>query len=360
MKFENKNILVISPEAWDAHHVSKHHYSKELARRRNNVYFLNPPSARSTELIEKNLYVVCFPGHFKGLKFFPRIVRSTFIKNDLLKLQDYLNVEFNVIWNFDSSRFYDLSAISKDIVKICHLVDLSESYNRERLASTSDICLTVSLPIEKELKKWNYRTFNINHGVSSPAQLESDVNLPGDNEIKAIYIGNLNIPYLDHQLAKQLVIANPSVDFIFIGGYSPDNPLKKITRSNIFLLGKVKSSTLASYLDQAEMLLVLYDAYNYEDQVANSHKILEYLLSGKVIISTRSKDYDNSELIQMVKDKADYLKLFDSVKERLDYFNNPEMVKLRKNFALQFTYDKQIERIENIINEMYLGKDSNK
>src|SRR5579862_3671957 len=38
-----KTILVISPQAWGDMLISKHHYALELARRGNQVYFLNPP-----------------------------------------------------------------------------------------------------------------------------------------------------------------------------------------------------------------------------------------------------------------------------------------------------------------------------
>ena len=38
-----KDILIISPESWDEHSVSKHHYAMTLAARGSSVFFLNPP-----------------------------------------------------------------------------------------------------------------------------------------------------------------------------------------------------------------------------------------------------------------------------------------------------------------------------
>ena len=39
--FENKTILLISPETWGPVKVSKHHYANYLAKA-NQVYFFNP------------------------------------------------------------------------------------------------------------------------------------------------------------------------------------------------------------------------------------------------------------------------------------------------------------------------------
>ncbi len=45
-------ILLISPEPWDAHAVSKHHYARTLASQGHRVLFLDPPepSRRSLSL----------------------------------------------------------------------------------------------------------------------------------------------------------------------------------------------------------------------------------------------------------------------------------------------------------------------
>ena len=44
------SILIISPEAWNGHFVSKHHYAVSLANRGYKVYFLNPPSNLLSEI----------------------------------------------------------------------------------------------------------------------------------------------------------------------------------------------------------------------------------------------------------------------------------------------------------------------
>lgn len=51
--FNNKTILIISPEPWGKMMISKHHYALELAKLGNEVYFLNPPNNNS---IKKKTY----------------------------------------------------------------------------------------------------------------------------------------------------------------------------------------------------------------------------------------------------------------------------------------------------------------
>ena len=46
----NKAILILSPQAWGNMLLAKHHYAIELAKRGNDVYFLNPPDNRHWSL----------------------------------------------------------------------------------------------------------------------------------------------------------------------------------------------------------------------------------------------------------------------------------------------------------------------
>ncbi len=72
-------ILIISPEPWDAHFVSKHHYACELARRGHQVLFCGPPEARGPIRLEPvtdapgDLHVVRAPRVARGLRFMPSV-----------------------------------------------------------------------------------------------------------------------------------------------------------------------------------------------------------------------------------------------------------------------------------------------
>ncbi len=45
--------------------------------------------------------------------------------------------------------------------------------------------------------------------------------------------------------------------------------------------------------------------------------------------------------------------IFQKVISNLDYYNSPELQRKRKEYALDNTYEKQIQRIEKIISENF-------
>ena len=128
----NKNILLISPEPWGELMVSKHHYALELANR-NKVFFLNPPGHREgLGQVSDNLVVVDFVSKIRGIRMLPQLLGAKLIARDLKILEDLVQVKFDIIWNFDPSRFFDLSAI-KQVLRIAHIVDLNQDFQRVRL-----------------------------------------------------------------------------------------------------------------------------------------------------------------------------------------------------------------------------------
>ncbi len=348
-----KNILIISPEHWDYNKVSKHHYARTLSERGNNVFFLNPTNSRfRKKRIHSNLFSVDFPHHAKGIRWLGKWIRSLCIRRDFGQLEKSLGTSIDIIWNFDSSRFYDLSLIKSSVLRICHLVDLNQDFQRASLARSSDVCFGNSNPIIDILLNYNSRVFKINHGVKINSASNKLMNLPGSNRIKAVYSGNLDIKYLDIPLLVNLVKKHERVDFLFVGNYQRDNPLTKLGNSNVHLLGQMPSEALIDIYDKADLLLVIYDCEKYLLQLANPHKIMEYLASGKTVIATKTLEYLDSELIEMTSSREDFYGKFGKVIDNLDEYNNPQRRKKRIDFAMDNSYERQIERIEKILNTL--------
>ena len=90
--------------------------------------------------------------------------------------------------NFDSSRFFDLRLVS--YLKITHIVDLNQNFQRNRLAQSSDFCFATSSFILESLKRYNSGAFFINHGYSVRSVESIKKN---DNKVHVGYIGNLAI-----------------------------------------------------------------------------------------------------------------------------------------------------------------------
>ena len=359
MKLTNKNILIISPEPWDHIFISKHHYAIHLGRRGNKVYFLNPPST-SNEIVKtdyKNVHQVNYKGFPRGLRFFPSFLQKRMINKVFKEVENLINIKFDIVWSFDNSVFYNFSALPADTIKISHIVDLNQNFQTKIAAETANICFGVCTPIVKRLAAYNKNTYFINHGCY-PSLPGKEVSLPGSNSIKAFYAGNLNIGYIDWRLFKEVIVENKNVDFILAGPWFQGSLREDILSfSNVYYMGLLKSEELKDFYATANVLLLLYRADEYSDQLSNSHKMMEYLASGKMIVATFTSEYELLEkegLIAMSKKNDDFLQIFNDTLANLAMWNAEEKQLARKAFALENTYDKQINRIEELI------KDENK
>ena len=363
MKLTNKTILLISPEAWGSNFVSKHHYATTLAVRGNRIFFLNPPGKRfGIKNIDKNLFVLDYRPSWRGLARMPDWLSARIIAKEIQKLEKFCGVYFDIIWNFDSSRFFNLQRLAKKL-RISHIVDLSEDKNPKLLCTTADLCLASTDFILERQKRYSANAFKLGHGVATVANPKL-VKLAGANQrVKAGYLGNLLIRYLDWELIHRLVTSHPHVDFYFAGpakasNLSNDTALpewlgKAQQQPNTYFIGELTAAELPSFLQQMDVLLLTYQAHKYKEQLANPHKLLEYLASGKVVVASWTDEYkDKRHLLEMVENNEHLPAKFKEVVANLAQYNSPEKQQARQAWALQNTYEKQIERIETIINNL--------
>lgn len=370
MEFKSKNILIISPEGWGKSFVSKHHYASELARMGNHVFFLNPPSTGFKVRQENpNLTIVDYKNKYRGLGRLPKFLSAILIKKELKSIEQSLSTNFDIIWNFDSSRFFNLSKFS-DKLRICHIVDMSENFHRDTLAQTADICFCTSDYIAKTLQPYNHEVHKIHHGYQLKTILKTthqDINLvkSGEGIVQVGYVGNLSRGCIDWDVILALVEHFPKVQFNFIGAYQPSNLarnglskeiLNKLkTAKNVHLLGAKESHLIPSYLAKFDILLCVYKMESDEDyaQHSNLHKTMEYMGSGKVIVTSYVDEYKNNlDLLQMCTKNEAIVPTFEETLKHLDNYNAPSLQAKRKAFAAANSYAKQIQKIASKISQL--------
>ncbi len=328
MELKHKTILLISPESWGDSYVSKHHYANELVKRGNDVFFLNPPSGfLSICTVETGVTVVDYNPVFRGTRFLPHVLSSYLTKIEIMRIEKTLGVSFEVIWNFDSSRFFNLSKVSRGVLKICHLVDLNQDLQRAMLAKTSDICFGTTTYITTELKKHNVNSFKIGHAYQPPITdyPEFDFKMPGNNKIKALYVGNLSMKYIDWRILLDSASTFTDVDFVFVGPDGKSNlsndrttnsdKEKIVSLSNVFFQPAIHSKYIPQLLQLADFLLIAYQEVYHKDQAA-PHKMLEYLASGKTILATYTYEFNRPNYykqLRMSRRNKDYPALFKDI-----------------------------------------------
>lgn len=361
MKLKNKSILLISTEPWGTNFVSKHHYAVTLANRRNNVFYLNPPSESESIYEEsKDLFIVNYKPKYRGLAKMPAFLSAWLIKKEISRIEKLCKSQFDIIWNFDSTSFFNLGQVGSKI-RISHIVDLSEDKNIKLLNTTYDFCISTSKFIYDRQKKYNPNSHNISHGYN-PIVNDEKFELQSNTkaQLKVGYVGNLLIKYLDWELVYSIVSLHPDVDFYFVGPYErsnlsrasiqPEHLIKTKALPNSYFTGPVKHFQIASILSQLDLLLLAYKADSFREQLANPHKLLEYLASGKVVLASWTEEYRNKlHLIEMVESNNQFLKKFEEIKQNIEFYNSRDKQKARINYALSNTYSSKIDMLEKII-----------
>jgi glycosyltransferase involved in cell wall biosynthesis len=355
-------ILLISPEAWGSNFVSKHHYAATLSKLGHKVYFLNPPSSGFKVSATKydNLFVINYLPLFRGLRKLPFFLSAWLTFFELSRLEKRVGEQFEIVWNFETSRFFNLSKVSSDKIKISHIVDYTENFNLELASATADICLGTTDYINQEQKKYATNVHKLHHGVQISAS-ECSLKLNFSKKINAAYLGNLSLKYIDWETIYQICFNHQEIGFYFIGPSGTSNlgtgagahpSFDKVKcLDNTYFPGPVPSEQVPDLLKKFDILLLVYHAARYPEQLASPHKLMEYLASGKVIVASYTDEYkDKRELLVMAGRNQGLPSLFSQVCSNLSQYNSEEKIKLRQSFALDNTYEHQINRVFSLYN----------
>ena len=374
----NKVIYLISSEYWGIMHVSKHHYALELAKRGNTVYYIEPPSLsnkgvsiQKNERVE-NLFIVSYKPVTRGKRFLPKYIYRLLIKWQVRLLKQAIGRRPDVVWSFDGFRFENLSFFRAGI-SIFHAVDFFTYDQLPEEAKTADLCLCSSPGIKQVVEKGGRPTYFINHGLNekfchlAAAELNNANNRMPGKQIQVGYIGNLLMEALDRKMMQQVIENNPGMQFHFWGqvemgkgglvGFDAPEVFEFIrflkNAANVKLYGPVPIFELYDRLTEMDMFWICWDLHKNKmwNENTNPHKILEYLSTGKPLVAHYMTTCKDLNLVDMLPDTANdnYLILFNSVAERVRKGEPIQSRKQRIEFALQNSYQKQIERIEALM-----------
>ncbi|GAB3330190.1 hypothetical protein GCM10027429_07080 [Marivirga atlantica] len=363
---KDKIILIISPQKWSEVKVSKHYYAIELTSLGNTVYFLNPPTPKLKDIKisateYESIKCIDYGGFISGIGYLPKFLRNKIFRKKLLQFEKLIVRKINIVWSFDNSVFYDFSALPSRIIKISHIVDFNQHFNIELSSRTADICLGSTRHIVKRSERFNKNSYFIHHGYLPSSnektvagnKKEINLNLPGNNKIKAGYAGNLDIKYIDWSLLEHLVNEFQNIDFVFAGPWEDEKRKKFMeSKANFFYIGKLPSNRLTNFYMLTDILIITYRYQEFPEQLANPHKMMGYLGSGKMIISTWSEEYselNEERLILMAQDKDIYTQYFGNVIDNMNLWSSNELTNRRKEYALNNTYSNQIKRVEKLI-----------
>jgi glycosyltransferase involved in cell wall biosynthesis len=362
MDFVGKKILIISPERWGINQLSKHHYAIALAQN-NKVYFLNPPSAIRevvcTQSEYENITVVDYSQRFIGLN---RLIRLSPLFNFLSRIEingllKSLPLAIDIVWSFDPFRFQNLKLFKANL-SIFHSMDFLHSQLDQFAAQSADIVLAVALPILERYKKLNSTAHFINHGVSNYYLDGEKATQTNSSTIRCGYVGNLLSFGIDHELLLDLINVNKKIEFHFIGPSTSSNLgnftsqesfIKELeSLENVKLHGQMPPIEIAKQIQAYDLFIICYYPEKVGPVASNNHKILEYLSTGKVVVSSQISTYHEiaPPLFEMVSRREDLPNRFIAVIKNLEYYNSVPLQKKRIDFAHANSYKNQIKKIE--------------
>lgn len=377
MQLSNKVILIISPQAWGKMFLAKHHYAIELARHGNEVYFLNPPQEESvvngvqicSSGIADNLFLINHKLNFPyQLKFKLKKVFHFLIKFHIKKIEASINKKIDIVWSFDLGDYYPFKFFSGNPLKLFNPID--EPLNKDGINSAKDCDLIISVTREilSKYKDINVPKHFIHHGLADEF-IGANKQIKIDNQLRFGLSGNWLRKDIDTKCLLQIIKENEDVIFELwgsykskqsnIGGESNTSVVRFIAElmvsKNVVLHGPIHPHKLAEEFKRMDGFLICYDIIKDQSKGTNYHKVMEYLSTGKVVISNNITTYTNlPDLIVMNESRVnnDELPLiFKTVISNISHYNNQSLQDLRSNFAIGNLYAKKIEEIEKLLSK---------
>lgn len=328
----------------------------------NKVWFLSPDTIihQTEEKLPPHITLVPDCYQFKGLRWLPSFLRKQIARKLIQKMQTDLQTKFDVVWNFDNSRFYDLDCFDAEIT-IHHCMDYHYNFQLERASSSADICFGVTDGIVSGMKKYNSHSYFIQHGYNSSEK--STYSLPQSKELfRAVFVGNFMRKDIAWDWLEQAAHECDQVHFYFIGNCGKNHlsrnvdhdikaRIEKLSQgANITFVGELNESDAWSAMCESDILFAAFRADLHPEIFANLHKIMPYLATGKPIVINRIMQYESSpELMLMAHDAQEFVSHFKKLMTRPDDQFGEVIRQKRITFAEDNTYEKQFERIDKII-----------
>ena len=382
----NKVILIISPQSWGNMLLAKHHYAIELAKRGNEVYYLNPPdnyhwsSTRGEKRIKieqskdyPNLFFINQKLYFPyRLKFHSRKLYNRLVKKQIRDILRVIPKEVDLLWSFDLGNLFPLSFFGNKSFKIFHPVDEPADEIAIIAARGADILFSVTTEILEKYKKFKIPSYFVNHGLPEEFIISEQQAGSSGTTIKIGMSGNLLRSDLDRKILLQIIRENPDHDFHFFGSYkfsqsnigaSSDKQTVRFIEAlksfpRVVLHGVLKTTDLAKELNRMDVLLICYDIQLDQSKGTNYHKVMEYLSTGKVIVSNNITTYrEYPGLIRMISDRRNNESLpvfFRETVTNLDRWNAEDLINERKSFAGNNIYYMQLDKIDQHIRELLI------
>ena len=344
------------------------------------VYFIEPPL-----LTNSGIQITQCPDHplisivkykpvFRAKRFLPGFIFQILLRLQINKLLDKISVRPDVVLSFHGYLFENLKWFGAPV----NIFFAADQFFYDEIPpeiNSADFSLAISDTIYNRINQKGGKVYRINHGlyglfVKGAEELLRN-GISEKPTVKKVlvagYTGNLRMQAMDRSMMKRVIESNPDVKFIFWGSYQKNDLnlggiqdsesdefidfLEK--SSNVDLRGVVNSELLYTQMKEADLFWLCWNTgMTHLWDGSNSHKILEYLSTGKPVVSHFVSSYADTGLLYMLNQKSNvgFEELFKQIKGLVKEGEPKEKIESRLKFAVQNSYENNVHKIAELIN----------
>jgi len=385
---KNHNIICFGFADWDnPFRTNQHHIMKRLAVQ-NRVLFVESLGLRQPVFQKKDILRI-FKRLIKGLRGIKKINENLYVysplvipfhkfylirklnnfilKNAIRKIQKKLSFTRPILWGYvpnivDFKKFFD------EKLTVYHCVDeLSAnplipgavvSQKENELIKTADIVFFTSKPLYEKKKILNKNTYylpNVADFEHFSKVWREKLNIP--EEIKNIkkpvigFVGAISKYKIDFSIIEYILQTHRDWSLVFIGALGEGEKALDISNfskyRNFYYLGPKPYSELPSYLSYFDVC-IMPNLINEYTKNMFPLKFFEYLSTGKPVVAIDLPSLE--EFRKYFYSATDKNSFVQKIEEALNE-SSVELKNQRIEIARQFTWEKRIEEMSEIINK---------
>lgn len=350
--------LIVSPQPWAGFQVSKHHYARALAGRGWRVVFVDPPAdlGRPGRIVQAPTevrgltslrYQPAFPYR---LKFHLRPLFDLLMRRQARRLVAATGRP-DLVWDFDNAyQFRDLTAFGARTT-VFHLVDDVGTPGRGTKGADHVLYLHASLCARAGATPDPANA--IGHGLGAAharaAATAVDPQRPAGPPHLG-FVGNLAADWLDWDAVAEILRRRPDARLTCWGPLPAALPpaLAAIrARPGTRFPGLTPPERILNESGDIDLWLAPFRAERLPGGPIDSHKILEYLATGRAVAAIRLAAHADNPLVAQP-DPARGETFADLVVRLLAEpaaLNPPDLAARRRAQALACSYDRRLDQV---------------